>query len=288
MCYNKIANRTILTIRKLRRNTVDSRNICKFVSPKDQGQLVTTHFIYERNTPYMNKTGVLPTHTLHLVCNGSGVFCINGNRFPISVGTVFFSFADIPFSFEAGQNLEFYYIRFHGSRSEELFRRFGITPASCIFEGCEGLLPYWQDNIIRANDENADLLSESILYYSFSKLKKNTQSGSDLVAFVLSYLDEHFTDSALSLAEIADAAGYHKKYLSSTFKKQFGVGLSEYLRILRIRYAVMLIENGVTSVKNVAALSGFSDPLYFSKVFTDMIGTSPSQYQKNTKQQDAK
>ncbi|MBP3701746.1 MAG: helix-turn-helix transcriptional regulator, partial [Lachnospiraceae bacterium] len=207
-------------------------------------------------------------------------------RWPISVGTVFFSFADIPFSFEAGQSLEFYYISFRGSRADELFRRFGITSASCIFEGCEGLLPHWQDNIVRANDENADLLSESLLYYTFSRLKKNTQSGSDLVAFVLSYLDEHFTESTLSLSEVADAAGYHKKYLSSTFKKQFGMGLSEYLRILRIRYAVVLMENGVTSVKNVAALSGFSDPLYFSKVFTDTIGCSPSQYQKNGRQKN--
>ena len=90
----------------------------------------------------------------------------------------------------------------------------------------------------------------------------------------------------LSLSEIADVAGYHKKYLSSTFKKQFGMGISEFLRVLRIRYAVMLMENGVTSVKNVAALSGFSDPLYFSKVFTEMIGVSPSQYQKQSKPQE--
>lgn len=258
-----------------------SKNICKFVSPKDQGQLITTHLIYERNTPYMNATGVLDTHTLYLVCNGSGVFQTNGRRWPISVGTVFFSFADIPFSFESGVDLEFFYIRFHGSRAEELFRRFGITVATCIFEGCEGLLPHWRDNIVRANDENADLLSESLLYYTFSRLKKNNHSSSDLVTFVLSYLDEHFTESTLSLSEIADVAGYHPKYLSSTFKKQFGMGISEYLRVVRIRYAITLIENGVTSVKNVAALSGFSDPLYFSKVFTEMIGTSPSQYQKS-------
>ena len=263
-----------------------NQNICKFVSPKDHGQLATTHFIYERNTPYMNTPGVLDTHTLYLVCNGSGIFQTGGKRWPISVGTVFFSFADIPFSFAEGQSLEFFYIRFRGSRAEELFRRFGITPATCIFEGCEGLLPYWRDNIVRANDENADLLSESLLYYTFSRLKKNTHPNSDLVAFVLSYLDEHFAESTLSLSEISDVAGYHKKYLSSTFKKQFGMGISEYLRVLRIRYAVMLMENGVTSVKNVAALSGFSDPLYFSKVFTEMIGVSPSQYQKQSKPQE--
>lgn len=266
---------------------MDSRNICKFISSKDQGQLVTTHFIFERNTPYMNQPGILDTHVLYLVSNGEGIFCTNGSRWKLNVGSVFFSFSEIPFHFEAGKDLEFFYISFRGSRAEDLFRRFGITPASCLFEGYEGLLPLWRDNLIRANDENADLLSESLLYYTFSRLKKSEQAGSDLVTFVLTYLDEHFTESTLSLSEVADAAGYHKKYLSSTFKKQFGMGLSEYLRVLRVRYAVMLMENGVTSVKNVAALSGFSDPLYFSKVFTEMIGMSPSQYQKNGKQQIA-
>lgn len=265
---------------------MNSRNICKFFSPNDLGQLITTAFIYERNTPYMGVTGILDTHALYLVCKGSGIFRINDKHWPISVGTVFFSFSDIPFSFEAGQDLEFFYIRFRGSRAEDLFRRFGITPATCIFEGCEGLLPHWRENIIRSNDENVDLLSESLLYYTFSKLKKYVHPNSELVTFVLSYLDEHFAESTLSLSEIADVAGYHKKYLSSTFKKQFGMGISEYLRVLRIRYAVMLMENGVTSVKNVAALSGFSDPLYFSKVFTEMIGVSPSQYQKQSKPQE--
>ena len=58
------------------------------------------------------------------------------------------------------------------------------------------------------------------------------------------------------------------------------MGFSEYLRLVRVKHAVMLIENGVTSVKNVASLSGFSDPLYFSKVFTESVGVSPSEYRR--------
>jgi AraC-like DNA-binding protein len=38
------------------------------------------------------------------------------------------------------------------------------------------------------------------------------------------------------------------------------------------------MEEGVTSVKNVAILSGFRDPLYFSKVFAGSVGMSPKAY----------
>ena len=56
------------------------------------------------------------------------------------------------------------------------------------------------------------------------------------------------------------------------------IGYSEYLRTLRIKYAVSLFDHGIDSVKNVALLSGFQDPLYFSSVFKNVIGISPTQY----------
>ena len=54
--------------------------------------------------------------------------------------------------------------------------------------------------------------------------------------------------------------------------------LPRYLRELRIRHALFLMEQGVASVKNVALLSGFGDALYFSKVFTAEQGISPKAY----------
>jgi len=259
---------------------ITDRNICKFITVGEAEQLITTQFIYESKAPYAKKPGILDTHAMYLVSEGEGILCMDGRSWTLSPGTIFFTFADRAFQFEAVKDLAYYYISFHGSRGEELFRRFAITPIACVFSGYEGLIPFWRDNLVRANEENADLLSESMLLYTFSKLKISRSSGNDLVSFVLSYLDAHFREHTLTLSQVAEAAGYHGKYLSHVFKKRFGVGFSEYLRVMRMKYAVMLIENGVTSVKNVAALSGFSDPLYFSKVFTEMMGISPSQFLK--------
>lgn len=59
------------------------------------------------------------------------------------------------------------------------------------------------------------------------------------------------------------------------------------MKNLRINHAVFLMEQGITSVKNIAFLSGYKDPLYFSGVFKKTLGLSPSEYlaqtlQKNT------
>ncbi|MBO5295154.1 MAG: helix-turn-helix transcriptional regulator, partial [Clostridia bacterium] len=76
----------------------------------------------------------------------------------------------------------------------------------------------------------------------------------------------------------ADELGYDAKYLSSLFKKKKGIAYTQYLRELRIRHAVFLIEEGIVSVKNAALLSGFRDALYFSKVFTSIQGITPKLY----------
>lgn len=265
-----------------------SQNICKFVTSKDRGQLIATNFIFESKVPHSGQYLTQQTHVLYLVSSGEGLLRTGGQCYRILPGTVFFSFADITFSIENTRQLQYFYIHFQGGRAEELFQRFGITPRYCVFEGYEGLLPLWQDSLVRANEENIDLFSESLLLYTFSKLKKSEKAGSDLVSFVLTYMEAHFTESSLSLSKVAQEAGYHEKYLSYVFKKQFGMGFSDYLRLLRIKYAVTLIESGVTSVKNVAYLSGFSDPPYFSKVFAKVVGVSPRQYCKGDSRSDVK
>ena len=62
-----------------------------------------------------------------------------------------------------------------------------------------------------------------------------------------------------------------------------GIGYTEYLRTLRVKYAIMLFEQGIDSAKNVAFLAGFSNPLYFSKVFKQVVGVAPSEFKKEIK-----
>lgn len=63
-----------------------------------------------------------------------------------------------------------------------------------------------------------------------------------------------------------------------TTKHKTGTGFSEYLQRRRISYTVTLFDHGLDSVKNVAFLSGYADPLYFSTAFKKHMGMSPRDY----------
>lgn len=259
---------------------MNSQNVCKFILPREQATLNTLNFVYEQNNANCGKHRTVPNHVVYLVAEGTGVFRCAHTVHSLQKGTLFFTLADQPFSIENPKDLKYYYITFGGGRAEELFRRFGITPASSVFSGNEGFLPLWRESLLRADEQTLDLLAESVLLYTFSRLKR-AEKNTDPIGHVLTYLEEHFTEPTLTLAEVSDALGYSAKYLSALFKREMGSGFTEYLRLMRIRHGVMLMENGVTSIKNVACLCGFSDPLYFSKVFRETVGVSPKNYRKN-------
>ena len=88
----------------------------------------------------------------------------------------------------------------------------------------------------------------------------------------------NFTSSALSLNSVAENLNYNAKYISRIFKKNIDVNFSQYLRKIRISHAILLMNNGITSIKNVALLSGFSDPFYFSNIFKQNVGTLPREF----------
>ena len=117
-----------------------------------------------------------------------------------------------------------------------------------------------------------------MLLYSLSKLKKHNSIKEDVVHKLIEYVDKNFDDASLSLQKLSDMWSYNSKYLSIVFKKKMGIGFVEYLKNIRLKHAVFLIEKGVNSVKNIAFLCGFNDSMYFSKVFKQDLGMSPKEY----------
>ena len=253
-------------------------NICKFVPSGTSERLSVSCFIYESDAETMKKTVKLADNMAILATCGSGIFKFNGSEIPFSSGPLAFGFEGESFTVVSERACEYMYIRFSGLRADELFHRFGIRGGNRNFPGFDGLIPLWNESLSRATEDTVDLAAESMLLYTFSRLraKKNTKDG--VVAKIVELSERSFTDSSLSIASLADDLGYNSKYLSHVFREGMGVRYSEYLRSLRIKYAVSLIEHGIDSVKNVAVLSGFSDPLYFSTVFKESVGVSPKEY----------
>ena len=260
---------------------MQNKNICKFIPQSDFNTLSVLCFVRESDPEVMKTRKKLNKKHLILVTQGEGTFEFDNTNIPFQAGSLVFGFDNEMFCVKSASPCEYVYIRFEGSRVNELFSRFDISAKNRYFDKFEGLIPLWLESLYSASEQNIALAAESILLYTFSRLSSNLNSNhSNLIGKIMTISEEQLTDSDLSIAKIAENLGYNSKYLSHFFKEKTGITYSEYLRTLRINYAVSLFEHGIDSVKSVALLSGFTDPLYFSTVFKKSIGVSPKDYKR--------
>ena len=101
----------------------------------------------------------------------------------------------------------------------------------------------------------------------------------------LAHIEKHFRGNVTS-ADVSGACRMDSFRFSRTFKSAFGITFKEYLLRVRIKEACRLLEKPDVAVTDVAYLSGFNDPSYFSKVFKRYVGVCPSEYISSTEHRD--
>lgn len=254
---------------------MENSSICNF-NFNASNDLVCSVFVLERTDVQVQKTKN-QENAIYIVIKGNGAVIINDKRIDLVAGTVFFVRKGET-SFIERNDMEYAYIRFRGRRAEEYVSRLNLCGENRVYAGDERLIEFWTECLLKANDGNVDLLSESVLLYSLAYIQPELKKENDVVSRVVHILGEKFTDCSLSLARVAKEIGYNEKYISALFKNQKGVTYTEYLTELRISHAVFLAEQGINSVNNIALLSGFSDALYFSRIFKKNKGMSPKQF----------
>lgn len=96
---------------------------------------------------------------------------------------------------------------------------------------------------------------------------------------VLSYIRSNY-QSAITLEDMAQAAGLSPKYLCLFFKEMTTKTPVKYLNLYRIERASRKLVNTDLSVTGVALSCGFNDLSYFIKTFKQVKGTTPARYRK--------
>jgi YesN/AraC family two-component response regulator len=103
---------------------------------------------------------------------------------------------------------------------------------------------------------------------------------SALVKRTVAYLHQNFQEP-LSREEIARAVGVSKNYLSHIFRRELGLSPWDYLNRYRIKQARELLSQTDVTITDVAYQVGFNNPAYFSRVFHQQTGVSPTEYREN-------
>lgn len=95
----------------------------------------------------------------------------------------------------------------------------------------------------------------------------------------LSYLEKHFRENP-SLRQIADHLNYSVPHICRVFKQNYNESIVNYVAKLKIDEAVRLIEENNMSLREISDSLGFDNVAYFTRIFKQHTGMTPSAYRK--------
>ncbi len=93
----------------------------------------------------------------------------------------------------------------------------------------------------------------------------------------IAFMKQHL-DQALPAAVLAVQANVSLSHFFAIFKQRTGQTPIAYFIHLRMERARELLEGTALNVKEIAALLGYEDPFYFSRVFKSVAGVAPTEY----------
>jgi len=94
---------------------------------------------------------------------------------------------------------------------------------------------------------------------------------------VIKYVENHYHEK-IYISELAKQCQISIYQFSRVFKREKGITFRDYLIKYRLNKACELLQESILLVGDVGFAVGFSDHSYFTRVFKQHVGVSPSDY----------
>ncbi len=93
------------------------------------------------------------------------------------------------------------------------------------------------------------------------------------------YIDKNYMQK-ITLDMLSQKFHCSRSTLTKAFRREYGQSVLEYANLVRLKYAAKFIKTSQKSFKEIADTCGFPDQNYFSRVFHQFYGYSPTEYRK--------
>ncbi|MGO4549162.1 helix-turn-helix domain-containing protein [Paenibacillus sp. 2TAB23] len=110
---------------------------------------------------------------------------------------------------------------------------------------------------------------------------KKNNAHIQMVEDIKHFIAEAYGDSELTLYRIAEKVERPEKYISQLFKEVTDVNVSDYLEMIRIEQASLLLRTDACTVDEIAARVGYNSSHSFRRAFKRVMGVAPSSYRQS-------
>lgn len=133
---------------------------------------------------------------------------------------------------------------------------------------------------VSSQEGGKNLMQEMIRKYGLLVKNYSMKDYSLLVQKVITRIDTDLTaDQSLNMH--AKILNISPSYLSTLFRKETGITLTEYVNRKRVEYGVLLLNTTNMQIQTIAQHCGISDINYFTRIFKKYIGKTPKEYRNS-------
>ena len=269
------------------------------IKDKSRPLIVTSCGTYRLKTvkrlPTWRPKGRLDYQLLYIV-SGKGHFYFHGEDRVVYAGRMVLiqPRQEQRYEYFGEDKPEVYWVHFTGSDVKNILRSYNIPMDDPIFySGASSTYTYLFKEMIHelqtCKTGYEDLLT-MYLRQIFLLVQRTRQEERPTVStyiqeemeFARRYFNEHYNEP-ISIQEYAESRNMSVCYFQRNFKQIVKHTPMQYLLTIRVNNAASLLETTDYSMAEIAAIVGYEDPLYFSRLFRKIKGVSPRDYRNLVK-----
>ncbi|AJY46169.1 AraC family transcriptional regulator [Martelella endophytica] len=235
------------------------------------------------------KRGQSPFSVIQYTIAGEGNLRFENRRFRVKPGETMLTL--IPHNhrywLEEGGHWEFFWISLNGEEAMRI-QRAVLATTGPVLSLREKTVEQLAGCVNRLLSEDTDTPARaSAVAYEVTMLLYDDVFGahaappleSRAMRRVIRFIDANL-DAPLPVERLAEVSGFSRSHFSRIFAETEGMPPAEYVLLRRLKLSTRLLTSGEHTVKEVAGMTGFSDPNYFAKVFRRYFRVSPTDFRR--------
>lgn len=186
----------------------------------------------------------------------------------------------------SGKPILYYFIHYSGRDALEVTQSCGFVhsvPRQVgVREKLAKHIEIISEECLRKDDGYSLRLSCELTALIVDAARYSVKSKANRLYTSIEYLTKNFT-SAIEIDELAAMEHLSPGRYRCVFDDLMGMSPKEYIIKLRLDRGMELLLCTDLSVGEISDIVGYSDPLYFSRLFKRKLGVSPAEYRKGSK-----
>jgi len=243
------------------------------------------YYIHRCTTPAWKLTDVMVNWTeLNYIIGGCAEYTVNGSRFKVKKGDLLCTQKDTVRSACTNPDnlMECYCVSgpVYNASFNEIPLPFPFLTQIGVHQDIISMYRNF-DSIWAAREPGYELKARGLYmmilqrFFELVFFDEKAKKYNIRVRKAIQYIIEHYSEN-LSVQDAAKKVGLSASYFGSLFKEETGASFNQFLTKIRLNRAEDMLRSGEYNVNEAACACGFSDPFYFSKVYKENSGISPS------------